>query len=123
MPDSEYINAVLSPDGNKVVFEVLGAGMHILDITSGLITDLGAGNRPVWSPSGDRIAFMVAEDDGYTYTSSDIYLINADGTGRRKLSTTTTLMEMNPTWSPAGTRIAFEVYATGDIYIITIDPS
>ncbi len=123
IPGSEYINAALSPDGNKVVFEVLGGGLHVLDTVSGSITDLGSGNRPVWSPLGNRIAFMVAEDDGYTYTSSDIYLINADGSGRRKLSTTTSLMEMNPTWSPDGTRIAFDVYATGDIYIITIDPS
>jgi Tol biopolymer transport system component len=123
IPGSEYVNAALSPDGTKIVFEVLGGGMHLLDTVSGSLIDLGSGNRPVWSPAGDRIAFMVAEDDGYTYTSSDIYLINADGTGRRMLSTTTSLMEMNPTWSPDGTRIAFEVYATGDIYIITIDPS
>ncbi len=123
IPGSEYINAALSPDGKKIVFEVLGGGMHILDSASGSITDLGIGNRPVWSPTGDRIAFMVAEDDGYTYNSSDIYLINADGTGRRVLSTTTSLMEMNPSWSPDGTRIAFDVYATGDVYIITIDPS
>lgn len=123
LPGSEYINAALSPDGSRIVFEVLGGGLHVLDIETGSIVDLGAGNRPVWSPSGDRIAFMVAEDDGYTYTSSDICLINADGTGRRVLSTTTSLMEMNPSWSPDGTRIAFDVYATGDVYIITIDPS
>jgi Tol biopolymer transport system component len=123
IPGSEYINAALSPDGARVVFEVLGGGMYIMDIASGSITDLGSGNRPVWSPAGDRIAFMVAEDDGYTYTSSDIYLINADGSGRRKLSTTPSRMEMNPRRSPDGTRIVFDVYATGDIYIITIDPS
>ncbi len=123
IPGSEYINAALSPNGSRVVFEVLGGGMHVLNLATGTTFDLGSGNRPVWSPVGDRIAFMVAEDDGYTYTSSDIYLINADGSGRRKLSTTTSLMEMNPSWSPDGTRIVFDVYATGDIYIITIDPS
>lgn len=123
MPGSEYVNAALSPDGTRVVFEVLGGGMHVLNLETGSIVDLGPGNRPVWSPALNRIAFMVAEDDGYTYTSSDIYVINADGTGRRKLSTTTSLIEMNPSWSPDGTRIAFDVYAMGDIYVITIDPS
>lgn len=123
MPGSEYINAALSPDGTQIVFEVLGGGMHVLNLATGAIIDLGSGNRPVWSPAGNRIAFMVAEDDGYTFTSSDIYVINADGSGRRLLSTTTSLMEMNPSWSPDGTRIAFDVYATGDVYIITIDPS
>lgn len=123
MPGSEYINAALSPDGTRIVFEVLGGGMHVLNLSTGAIIDLGLGNRPVWSPAGNRIAFMVAVDDGYTYTSSDIYIIDADGSNRRVLSTTTSLMEMNPSWSPDGTRIAFDVYATGDVYIITIDPS
>src|SRR5690606_16020337 len=50
--DAEYINANLSPDGTRIVFEVLGGGMHVLEISSGQLTDLGAGNRPVWSPKG-----------------------------------------------------------------------
>jgi dipeptidyl aminopeptidase/acylaminoacyl peptidase len=51
--------------------------------------------EPAWSPEGDRIAF--ARD-------ALIYVMNADGTGLRKL---TDGPDTKPSWSPDGTRIAF----------------
>jgi hypothetical protein len=43
---------------------------------------LGAGVHPSWSPDGGRIAFMVET----TAERSDIWVMNASGSGRRCLT-------------------------------------
>ena len=57
-------------------------------------------NYPSWSPNGRQLLY--ARDlDG-----TAIYLINADGTGQRRLSPTPG-MDINPSWSPDGARIIY----------------
>lgn len=50
---------------------------------------------PVWSPWGDRIAF-VSERDG----NPEIYVMNADGTDLKRL-TDYPGRDGNPVWAPA----------------------
>jgi Tol biopolymer transport system component len=57
--------------------------------------------EPAWSPDGSQIAFV---------RNQDIYLINADGTGVRRLTRAATpLGDGQPAWSPDGHRLAFTV--------------
>lgn len=72
-------------------------------------------NHPVWSPDGSRIAFTSASRSNY-----EVSVMNADGSGRRQL-TSTTVAEEEPAWSPDGTRIAF--VRGGEIYMINADGS
>lgn len=50
-----------SPDGRWiafVVFETESVHVRVLDVVSGDTRDLGEGEEPAWSTSGDRVAFM-----------------------------------------------------------------
>ena len=62
---------------------------------------------PQYSPDGKKIAFVVREDKLETGTSkSDIYLMNADGSGTRAL-TTGRANDTHPRWSPDGKSLLF----------------
>ena len=80
--DAQYINLSLSPDKMKMVFEVMGGNMFVVNTDGSNLIDLGKGNRPKWSSDSKKIIYMIAEDNGHEFTSSDIYTINADGTGK-----------------------------------------
>lgn len=119
--NADIINLVTSPDKKKIAFEVMGGNLYSMDIDGTNLIDLGKGNRPRWSFDGNKIIYMIAEDNGYTFTSSDIYSINIDGTEKRNLTNTNNLIEMNPCFSPDGKSIAFDVLNDGSIYIMNIE--
>ena len=62
-----------------------------------------------WSPDGRRIVFVGHQDSvaGETYRRPDIFVMNADGTGRRRLFDAG-YSATGPRWSPDGRSIAFE---------------
>lgn len=119
--DAQYINLSLSPNAAKIVFEVMGGNMFVMNIDGTNLTDLGIGNRPRWSFDSSKIIFMIAEDDGHDYISSDVYIINIDGTQKRNLTNTSDLMEMNPCFAPDGKSIVFDVVNDGSIYLMNIE--
>lgn len=61
------------------------------------------GLAPRWSPDGKQIAFSM---NSARSTSMGLYVVNANGTGLRKVSTGHRGNE-GPAWSPDGTKIAF----------------
>jgi Tol biopolymer transport system component len=73
--------------------------------------------EPAWSPDGSRIAFASKRAGSF-----DLYVMNADGTGTRRL-TTAPADEGHPTWSPDGERIAFSRGTSGDLYVMNADGS
>lgn len=67
--------------------------------------------EPTWSPDGDKIAFY---DDGA------IHVINPDGSGLKRLSSTSgskeAVVPAYPTWSPDGEKLAFScIYKPPDV--------
>ena len=75
--------------------------------------------KPCWSPVGTRLA-LSGSDDGH----SMVYVVNADGSGWKALSTSGS--DYDPCWSPDGTRLVFtrvRQNSSGDIYdVCTRDP-
>ena len=72
--------------------------------------------EPAWSPDGSRIAFASKRSGSF-----DIYVMNADGTGTKRL-TSTKEDDSHPTWSADGRKIAF-ARSPGDLFVMDADGS
>jgi Tol biopolymer transport system component len=80
---------------------------------------------PVWSPDGEKIAYLRGIDVASGRMDTDIYVINADGSNPSNL---TTVEQSTIAWSPDGTKIAFDgwtrsgdTYGSPGIYLINPD--
>ena len=96
--------------GAQFVFSSTRTGngdLYLADVTSGtlarLTTDPAFEGVPSWSPDGSRVAYVRFARDG----SSEIHVINADGTADRTVSGRAGASQILPTWSPDGRQIAF----------------
>jgi hypothetical protein len=77
--------------------------------------DIAAGNQPAWSPDGRKIAF-VAGPAGVV--AGELTVMNADGSGVRRVDTDLGPNVSKPSWSPDGTQLA--VSAFGDVYAVPV---
>lgn len=116
-----YLNAVLSPDGQKIAFQVIGGPMFVINMDGTGLVDLGPGERPRWSPDSEWLVYMIPTDDGHQFLASDIYVIRANGTEITNLTKTENQLEMNPDWSPDGQFIVFDEKKSGRIYMLRLE--
>lgn len=115
-PPGRIINLVISPDRTKIAYEIMGGHLWVSKINGENLVNLGTGHAPTWSPRNDKIAFMITTDDGYKYLTSDIYIINIDGTGKVNITNSPDIIEMYPNWSSDGKWIAYDTI-DGQIYV------
>ena len=119
-----------SPDGTKLLYRrtpenplVQNADTWVLDVansatdptqpvTQPVLLRTGDERYPSYSPDGTQIAFRGDLDLAEPSGDEEIYVMNADGTNVRQL-TSNGDFDSAPAWSPDGTKIAFEKAAAG----------
>lgn len=107
-------------NNGKLAFAGVTSGIHTMNPDGTDVQELtpDAGG-PAWSPDGSKMAFYSAADG-----NNDIYVVNADGTGRTQLTFTSAPAGVSfPAWSPDGTKIAFQNDLDGKIYVMNSDGS
>ena len=107
-----------SPDATRVVMTGIGGRLAVATIDGSARQDLGPGDSPAWSADGRLIAFAGASA-GLDYTTRDIHLIRADGTGRRTRLTDAgpEQLYLSPSWSPDGRQLAFVELDSGQLFV------
>jgi YVTN family beta-propeller protein len=112
-----------SPDGGRIAYTSDLSGnfeIHVASATGAGAVQITCGSTvktaPAWSPDGTRLVFSAAGDTPY---SSNLYVINADGTGLVQLPVPA--KSSTPAWGPSG-QIAFVSKSDGDADIYLINP-
>jgi TolB protein len=77
---------------------------------------LTSGRDPVWSPTGNLIAYVCDNDVTVTPVNSSLCFVNADGTGQSAIQAE---YPYNLSFSPDGSRIAFDCGA-GEVCLASV---
>ena len=103
----------LSPDGRRVALSITEGGnqdVWVFDMVRGVKTRLSNAvqpdRRPVWSPSGQQIAFITQRSG-----TADIFLRRADGVGEATTVLATPTQDVLSDWSRDGKYVLFHQLA------------
>ncbi|NMM49636.1 amidohydrolase family protein [Marinigracilibium pacificum] len=98
--EATWTNIDVSPDGSKIVFDVLG-DIFIMPSSGGKAKALRTGHawevQPRFSPDGKMISFTSDADGG-----DNIWVMNSDGSNARQVTKEKFRLLNNASWTPDG---------------------
>ena len=98
--EGTWMNLDVSPDGKKIVFDLLG-DIYSIPMTGGLATCLKKGLawevQPRYSPDGSQILYTSDAAGG-----DNIWVMKADGSDPKQITKEDFQLLNNPTWMPDG---------------------
>lgn len=115
-PDGRKLAFVSDRDGNYEIYLMDDKGADIRRLTN----NPGHDSFPKFSPDGTQILF----NSNIDRETTDIYLMNADGSNITRLTDWKSNELTRSGWSPDGTRIAFNSDRDGndEIYVMNVEP-
>jgi TolB protein len=107
-----------APEEGRIAFTSRRSGkeeIYVVSLNGSKPVKVADGSMPAWSPDGNRLAYVA---------SSQVYVVNADGSAPHQLTHVQTRTE-SPAWSPNGRQIAYVSYDDGrdEIYAMNADGS
>jgi len=114
----ENVPSSFSPDGSVLAFSRTREENHralAMPVAGGPATVLArAATEPVFSPDGERVAFLRGRRTIFQYPESevsafvtDLFVARSDGSEARRLTDTPGARELSPSWDPSGARLAY----------------
>jgi imidazolonepropionase-like amidohydrolase/Tol biopolymer transport system component len=108
--EGTWMDIDVSPDGRTIAFSLLG-DIYTMPITGGTPTRIAEGLawevQPRFSPDGRRIAFVTDRGGG-----DNIWIMDADGSGKVALTKEDFRLLNQPSWSPDGRFIVAKKHFT-----------
>lgn len=110
--DLDYIGkTIYSPDGKKIAFEGFKNerwSIYLMNINGSEFLELTPmlpdATSPVWSPNGQKLAFITHSSH---LEPGEIYVIDANGTNLINISNSPTWNDSYPSWSPDNSMVVF----------------
>jgi Tol biopolymer transport system component len=117
------VGTAAKPEQSLVAYVTGRAGItdvSVMDVANGrshsITRDRANAWSPVWSPNGSKIAYSSARGG-----STQIWVMNADGTNQTRITDTTTGIESDPRWSARGIAFSANVDGTPTLFLINPD--
>jgi serine/threonine-protein kinase len=125
---ADWASPSFSPDGQKLAFDISEGKQRKIwvydwarDTLTQLTFETGQDRQPVWTPDGRRIVFS---SDRAKPGVTNLYWVNADGTGEVTRLTESSQSQVGTSWHPSGRFLAFMEFRTAselDLMILPMD--
>lgn len=109
--EGTWMNLDVSPDGKTIAFDLLG-DIYTIPVTGGKATLIAGGKawevQPRFSPDGKSISYT-SDKEG----ADNIWIMNADGSGKHSLTKENFRLLNNASWTPDGQYLVARKHFTG----------